>query len=106
MPIACEQCGEPVERIKEVGDVWLDAGIVPFSTLGWQNPEWIEHGYATGAAKGLTTADLPDHAYWEKWFPADWASEMREQIRLWFYATLFMSVVLTGQAPYRKILGY
>ena len=27
--------------IKEVGDVWLDAGIVPFSTLGWQNPEWV-----------------------------------------------------------------
>ena len=39
---AARQCGEPVERIKEVGDVWLDAGIVPFSTLGWQNPEWIE----------------------------------------------------------------
>ncbi len=51
VPIACEQCGEPVERIKEVGDVWLDAGIVPFSTLGWENPEWIEHGYATGAAR-------------------------------------------------------
>ena len=37
----CAECGEPVERIEEVGDVWLDAGIVPFSTLGWQNPEWI-----------------------------------------------------------------
>jgi isoleucyl-tRNA synthetase len=106
VPIACEQCGEPVERIKEVGDVWLDAGIVPFSTLGWQNPEWIEHGYATGAARGLTTADLPDHAYWEKWFPADWVTEMREQIRLWFYSQLFMSVVLTGRAPFRRVLGY
>ena len=72
--------------MQEVGDAWLDAGIVPFSTLGWQNPEWIEHGYATGAAAGLTGADLPDHAYWEKWFPADWVSEMREQIRLWFYS--------------------
>ena len=70
VPIRCAECGEPVERIKEVGDVWLDAGIVPFSTLGWQNDEWVEEGYATGAAKGLTTADLPDHAYWEKWFPA------------------------------------
>ena len=34
-------------------------------------------GYATGAAKGLSGADLPDHAYWERWFPADWISEMR-----------------------------
>jgi isoleucyl-tRNA synthetase len=106
VPIRCEGCGEEVRRIPEVGDVWLDAGIVPFSTLGWQNSEHVPEGYATGAAKGLTTADLPDHAYWEEWFPADWVSEMREQIRLWFYSQLFMSVVLTGRAPFRKVLGY
>jgi isoleucyl-tRNA synthetase len=104
--IRCPACGDDVQRITEVGDVWLDAGIVPFSTLGWENPAWIEEGYATGAAKGLTTADLPDHAHWEEWFPADWVSEMREQIRLWFYSQLFMSVALTGRAPFRKVLGY
>ena len=81
-------------------------GIVPFSTLGWENPEWVPEGYATGAAQGLTKADLPDHAYWEKWFPADWVSEMREQIRLWFYSQFFMSVVLVGRSPYRRVLGY
>jgi isoleucyl-tRNA synthetase len=106
VPIRCESCGETVERIPEVGDVWLDAGIVPFSTLGWENPTWIPEGYATGAARGLTHADLPDHAYWEKWFPADWVSEMREQIRLWFYSQLFMSVVLVGKAPFKRALGY
>jgi isoleucyl-tRNA synthetase len=104
--ITCEACGEEVERVLEVGDVWLDAGIVPFSTLGWQNPEWVDEGYGTGAAHGLTKADLPDHAYWEEWFPADWVSEMREQIRLWFYSQLFMSVALTGRAPYKTVLGY
>ncbi len=31
---------------------------------------------------------------------------MREQIRLWFYSQLFMSVTLVGQAPYRRVLGY
>ncbi len=106
VPIRCEACGDPVERIVEVGDVWLDAGIVPFSTLGWQNETAVPQGYATGAARGLTTADLPDHAYWETWFPADWVSEMREQIRLWFYSQLFMSVVLVGRAPFRRVLGY
>jgi isoleucyl-tRNA synthetase len=104
--VRCESCGNDVNRIPEVGDVWLDAGIVPFSTLGWQNPTRIEGGYATGASKGLSTADLPDHSYWEKWFPADWVSEMREQVRLWFYSQLFMSVALTGQAPFREVLGY
>jgi isoleucyl-tRNA synthetase len=104
--ITCEHCGAHLRRVPEVGDVWLDAGIVPFSTLGWQNPEFVAEGYATGAAKGLTKADLPDHAYWEEWFPAEWVTEMREQIRLWFYSLLFMSVVLTGRSPFRKVLTY
>jgi isoleucyl-tRNA synthetase len=104
--IRCAECDREVQRITEVGDVWLDAGIVPFSTLGWENPAWLDEGYATGAAKGLTTADLPGNEYWQEWFPADWVSEMREQIRLWFYSQLFMSVTLTGRAPYRKVLGY
>ena len=105
--IRCEACGsEDVRRIPEVGDVWLDAGIVPLSTLGWESPEWVENGYATGASAGLSGADLPDHAYWETWFPADWVSEMREQIRLWFYSQLFMSVALVGRSPFRSVLGY
>jgi len=106
VPIRCESCNEEVRRVTEVGDAWLDAGIVPFSTLGWENPEWVEHGNATGAADGLTGADLPDHAYWETWFPADWVSEMREQIRLWFYSISFMAVTLTGRLPYRSVLTY
>jgi isoleucyl-tRNA synthetase len=104
--IRCEACDAEIERIPEVGDVWLDAGIVPFSTLGWQSETYEPEGYATGAARGLTTADLPDHATWEQWFPADWVSEMREQIRLWFYSQLLMSVALVGRAPFRKVLGY
>jgi isoleucyl-tRNA synthetase len=104
--ISCEECGRDVRRITEVGDAWLDAGIVPFSTLGWQNDEWQEGGYATGASAGLSGADLPDHAYWEQWFPGDWISEMREQIRLWFYSQSFMSVTLTGRSPYRAVLTY
>jgi isoleucyl-tRNA synthetase len=106
VPIRCESCGEEVRRIREVGDAWLDAGIVPLSTLGWQNAERIEHGYGTGAAKGLTGADLPDNAYWELWFPADWISESREQIRLWFYSISFMSMTLVGRLPYRAVLAY
>ncbi|MBI2673615.1 class I tRNA ligase family protein [Candidatus Woesearchaeota archaeon] len=81
--IKCK-CGEKVERIKEVGDCWLDAGIVPFSTLKY----------------------FEDKKYWKKWFPAELEIEMRAQVRLWFYAQLFMSVVLEGVAPYKRILAY
>jgi isoleucyl-tRNA synthetase len=106
VPISCASCGQEVRRIPEVGDAWLDAGIVPFSTLGWQNPEWIPGGYATGASQGVSGADLPDHAYWEQWFPAHWVSESREQIRLWFYSMSFMALTLIGRSPYERVLAY
>jgi isoleucyl-tRNA synthetase len=104
--IRCSSCEKDVWRIPEVGDAWLDAGIVPFSTLGWQNPQWTPGGYATGASQGLSGADLPDHAYWEEWFPAEWISESREQIRLWFYSMSFMSMTLIGRSPYERVLAY
>ena len=77
--VGCPTCGADSKRVKEVGDCWLDAGIVPFSTLDW----------------------LHDKDYWARWFPADYVVEMVEQIRLWFYSQLFFSVVLTGEAPYK-----
>jgi isoleucyl-tRNA synthetase len=105
--LRCKSCGaEDLKRVPDVGDAWLDAGVVPLSTLGFEQRERVSEGYATGAAKGLSRADLPSHSYWEKWFPADFVCEMREQTRLWFYATLFMSVVFTGRAPYRSVLSY
>jgi isoleucyl-tRNA synthetase len=104
--VRCEACDEEVRRVPEVGDAWLDAGIVPLSTLGWESGDNVHAGYGTGAAEGLTLADLPDHSYWEDWFPADWVSEMREQIRLWFYSMSFMSVTLVGRSPYRRVLTY
>src|SRR5439155_4962730 len=49
---------------------------------------------------------LKDRAEWERWYPADWVSEMREQIRLWFYSMLFMSVALKDRSPYQRVLTY
>ena len=105
--IRCESCAAEVaahprgrRRLARRGDrPALDARLAERRT-------YIPHGYATGAAEGLTGADLPDHAYWERWFPADWISESREQIRLWFYSQCFMSVTLTGRNPYRRVLAY
>ena len=103
----CEECGEAVGRIQEVGDVWLEPGSSRSRRLAGK-PRVHPRGVRDrGPPRGLTTADLPDHATWEQWFPADWVSEMREQIRLWFYSQLLMSVALTGRAPFPKaVLGY
>jgi isoleucyl-tRNA synthetase len=83
--IACSSCGEPVERIRDVGNPWLDAGIVPFSTLHFRE----------------------DPEYWAKWFPADFITEsFPGQFRNWFYSMLAMSTVLRREPPFRTIFGY
>lgn len=82
--IKCPKCGAEVSRISEIGDVWLDAGIVPFSTLGY----------------------FDNKEDWLKNYPAEWVVEMREQVRLWFYSMLFMSVVLEDRAPYERVLSH
>ena len=79
--ICCPKCGEAVERVTQVGDVWLDAGIVPFSTLKY----------------------LTDKENWKQYFPAEHVLEMKEQIRLWFYSMLFMSTVLVDEPPYERV---
>ena len=33
--IRCAKCGGTASRIEDVGNPWLDAGIVPFSTMGY-----------------------------------------------------------------------
>ncbi len=83
--IACKSCGQAVPRISDVGNPWLDAGIVPFSTLGYRS----------------------DREYWAEWFPADWISEsFPGQFRNWFYSLLTMSTVLEDAEPFRTVFSY
>jgi isoleucyl-tRNA synthetase len=83
--IECRSCGGRSRRILDVGNPWLDAGIVGQSTLKW------------------TT----DRAYWQEWYPADFVTEsFPGQFRNWFYALITESTVMTGQAPFRTLFGY
>lgn len=83
--IRCPKCQKEVARIEEVGDCWLDAGIIPFSTL-----EYMKKG----------------KRMWKQWYPAEFITEMVEQVRLWFYSLMFMSVTLEDKAPYQNVLTY
>ncbi|HYL64573.1 MAG TPA: class I tRNA ligase family protein [Candidatus Methylomirabilis sp.] len=83
--IRCEKCGALAKRIEDVGNPWLDAGIVPFSTMR----------YST------------DRPYWERWFPADLVLEsFPGQFRNWFYSMLAMSAMMDGRAPFKALLGH
>ena len=83
--IACSSCGEQISRIRDVGNPWLDAGIVPFSTIGYRN----------------------DREHWRDWFPADWISEsFPGQFRNWFYSLLAMSATLEETEPFKACFTY
>ena len=75
--IKCSKCGEIVSRVPDVGNPWLDAGIVSFSTMD------------------------------ESWFPADFICEsFPGQFKNWFYSLIVMSTVLKETNPTKTIFGY
>ncbi len=83
--IRCANCGEVVSRIKDVGNPWLDAGIVPYSTLDYRH----------------------SREYWSEWFPADFITEsFPGQFRNWFYSMLVMSAALEDTEPFKTVLGF
>lgn len=83
--IACPQCGGVMSRIKDVGNPWLDAGSVAYSTLQYRT----------------------NRAFWEQWFPAEWISEsFPGQFRNWFYSLITMSTVFENRPPTKIVHGY
>lgn len=83
--IKCSKCGKMALRIADVGNPWLDAGIVSFSTLKYQTQK----------------------KYWQDWFPADFITEsFPGQFKNWFYSLLAMSTVLENREPFKTVLGF
>jgi isoleucyl-tRNA synthetase len=84
--VRCEKCGGEAARIPDVGNPWLDAGIVPYSTMGYNRDRERE---------------------WKRWFPADFITEsFPGQFRNWFYAILAMSTMMEDRPPTKVILGH
>lgn len=91
--IKCSKCGEEVQRIDDVGNPWLDAGIVPYSTL--IDPKTGKMSY------------VDDKEYWKTWFPANFITEsFPGQFKNWFYSMIAMSSVLEFTNPFERVLGF
>ncbi len=83
--IRCSRCGAVVSRIPDVGNPWLDAGIVAYSTLDYRH----------------------NRELWAKWFPADLICEsLPGQFRNWFYSMLAMSTILEKRTPFLTCFGH
>jgi isoleucyl-tRNA synthetase len=85
--------GQRMRRIPDVGNPWLDAGIVPFSTMGYNH----------------------NRDEWQKWYPADLVTEcFPGQFRNWFYSMLSLSTMMRydesdsaeEKKPFRTLLGH
>ncbi len=83
--IECPECHKEMSRVPDVGNPWLDAGVVSFSTLRYRS----------------------DPEYWREWYPADWISEsFPGQFRNWFYSLLAMATVLDQSPPFLQNFSY
>ncbi len=83
--LECPDCQGRMSRIADVGNPWLDAGVVSFSTLRYRS----------------------DPQYWRTWYPAHWISEsFPGQFRNWFYSLLAMATVIDSSPPFMENFGY
>lgn len=91
--IRSEKTGAVLSRVPDVGNPWLDAGIVSFSTMGFNSH--------------------PD--LWKKWYPADLVTEcFPGQFRNWFYSLLSMATMMNydrtedpdQKKPFKTLLGH
>ena len=91
--------GNLMTRIEDVGNPWLDAGIVPFSTMNFNER------FSTEALN------------WADWYPADLVTEcFPGQFRNWFYSMLSLSTMMQfdpdgkrtaeEKKPFRTLLGH
>ena len=98
--LKCEKCNEIVSRVEPVGNPWLDAGIVAYSTISNDNK-------AANPKYDDTPLYLKDKKAWRKWFPASMITEsFPGQFKNWFYSLIAMSTVLEDEKPTDVVLGH
>jgi isoleucyl-tRNA synthetase len=91
--IKSRKTGAVLSRVTDVGNPWLDAGIVPFSTMQYNT----------------------NRQEWEKWYPADLVTEsFPGQFRNWFYSLLSLATMMrydeaddaVDKRPFKTLFGY
>ena len=80
--LVCD-CGGKLERAKEVMDVWLDSGTMPFSQdhYPFENKDFVNKNY-----------------------PADFICEAIDQTRGWFYTLHAVGVIMGKGKAYKNVI--
>ncbi len=78
------KCGEEMQRIPDILDVWIDAGVASWACLYFPQRE-----------------DL-----FKKLFPADFILEAREQVRGWFNLLMIASIIGFDKIPFKNVYSH
>jgi len=82
----CPKCGELVERVPQVIDVWFDSGAMPFAQYHYP-------------FENKTLIDKKSQ------FPADYIAEAVDQTRGWFYTLLAISTLLEKGPAFKNVIS-
>ncbi len=78
----CKKCKETMRRVPDVLDVWFDAGVASWATLGYPGNKKL----------------------FKKWWPADFILEGPDQIRGWWNSQMITSMMTFDRRPFNEVL--
>jgi len=78
----CKVCGGEMRRVPDILDVWFDAGVATWASLGYPSEKKL----------------------FEKMWPADFILEGPDQIRGWWNSLMITSVITFGVKPFLNCL--
>ncbi len=78
------KCGAKKERIPDILDVWIDAGVASWACLYYPKRKDI----------------------FEKLFPADFIAEAKEQVRGWFNLLMVASIIAFDKIPFKNVYSH
>ena len=81
--IKCSECGNVMDRVKDVMDVWFDSGAMPYAQFHYP---------------------FENKKLFESQFPADFIAEGVDQTRGWFYVLLVISTIISGKSSFKNVV--
>ncbi len=80
--LKCRKCGDDMNRVEDVMDVWFDSGVSFYASLGYPMKE----------------------KPFKELYPVDFITEGHDQVRGWFFSLLRAGVIGFGESPYKKVV--
>ena len=77
-------CGNQMERLPDILDVWIEAGVGPWACLHYPKKK----------------------EFFERYFPPDFILEGRDQVRGWFNLLMVANVLAFDESPFKNVYSH